>query len=103
VRSQGEKTSAIVTVSHVKASSGGIPGVQSLEETLIDDVAGSTVTDQGAEGSSEPNVEEYREIGEPGVSSPIEIVTQSQLTIEAEASLGNIENVLPKIQKYEEV
>ena len=28
VRSRGEETSAIVTVSHVEASSGGIPGVQ---------------------------------------------------------------------------
>ena len=28
VRSRGEEMSAIVTVSHVEASSGGIPGVQ---------------------------------------------------------------------------
>ena len=33
VRRRGEETSAIVTVSHVEATSGGIPGVQSLEVT----------------------------------------------------------------------
>ena len=51
-------------MSLVDASGGGIPGVQSLEETQIKDVAGSTFTAQGTEGSPESNVEDDRETRE---------------------------------------